>query len=221
MKEAFCEKEKQEFDYKSHWDSAYLKTKVNNLGWYEENPTPSLVLIEECNLPKNSLIFNAGAGASTLINELLNRGYSNIIVNDISSTALTSLKGNLSHNDSSSEVKYIIDDLTNPIDLLKIKNVDVWHDRAVLHFFTEVSQQNNYFQLIRNSVKSGGFVILAEFNLNGAKKCSGLEVVYYDEKLLQEKLGNDFDLLKSFNYTYTQPSGSTREYVYTLFKRKL
>jgi chemotaxis methyl-accepting protein methylase len=96
----------------------------------------------------------------------------------------------------------------------------LWHDRAVLHFFTEQSQQKAYFDLVKKALKPKGFVILAEFNLEGAKKCSGLDVFNYNEEMLQERLGSDFELLKSFNYTYTQPSGNTREYVYTLFQKK-
>jgi hypothetical protein len=103
--------------------------------------------------------------------------------------------------------------------LLKLKNVDLWNDRAVLHFFTEEPQQKAYFDLLKKVVNKNGYVILAEFNLEGAKKCCGLDVFNYNESMLQERLGNDFELLKSFNYTYTQPSGNTREYVYTLFKR--
>ena len=101
---------------------------------YEENPTPSLELIGSCNLSEDSKIFNAGAGASTLIECLLNDGFSNIIVNDISSSALIELKNSLTtHNHSN--VEFILDDLTNPNSLLYFKNVDLWHDMSVLHFF--------------------------------------------------------------------------------------
>ena len=210
----------EKVDFKKHWNAAYQKSPVTNLGWYEENPTPSVELIESCNLPKEALIFNAGAGATTLISELLAKGYENIVVNDISSVALSELKSQLPAP-MNATVQFVVDDLTNPSELLKIKNVDLWHDRAVLHFFTEEKQQKAYFDLLKGALKPKGFVILAEFNLEGAKKCSGLDVFNYNEAMLQERLGTDFVLLKSFNYTYTQPSGNTREYVYTLFQKKI
>ncbi|WP_457615671.1 methyltransferase domain-containing protein [Lutibacter sp.] len=213
-----CGEETPSYDFKSHWDKAYVKTPIDKLGWYEDNPEASLKLISACNLPKDALIFNAGAGATTLIGELLKKGYTNIVVNDISEKALNELKLNLSANNQHN-VRFIVDDLTNPVSLLNLKNVDLWHDRAVLHFFTTQQQQNAYFDLLKNAVKVGGYVILAEFNLEGAKKCSGLEVFNYNEKMLQERLGTDFELVEFFNYTYIQPSGNTREYVYTLFKR--
>lgn len=206
------------YDFEKHWNNAYKKTPVDNLGWYEENPKPSLELISECELPKDALIFNAGVGAATLIELLLDDGYTNIVVNDIAASALTELQKNLTIH-KNSNVQFIVDDLTNPIELLKLKNIDLWHDRAVLHFFTTPKQQEAYFNLIRKVLSPSGYVILAEFNLEGAKKCSGLDVFNYNEEMLQERLGDEFKLIDSFNYTYTQPSGNTREYVYTLFQR--
>lgn len=206
------------YDFQSHWNNAYRKTPTENLGWYEKDPIPSLDLIASCNLPMDALIFNAGAGSSTLINKLLNIGYTNIIVNDIASASLGEMRKDLviPHN---ADVKFVVDDLTNPNELKALHNVDLWHDRAVLHFFTEKEGQSRYFELINKSVKSGGFVILAEFNMDGAKKCCGLDVVNYDSAKLQEGLGENFKLLKEFNYTYIQPSGNTRAYVYTLFQK--
>lgn len=207
-----------DYNFEKHWNNAYQKTPVDSLGWHEENPTASLELIERCSLPKDALIFNAGAGASTLIENLLNEGYLNLVVNDISSSALIELKNNLTkHNHSS--IEFILDDLTNPSELLKLKNIDLWHDRAVLHFFTEEQQIQEYFKLLKGAVKIGGYAILAEFNLEGAKKCCGLDVVNYNTEMLQNRLEDEFKLIKSFNYTYTHPSGNTREYVYTLFNR--
>lgn len=219
MNEDSGECENTTYDFEKHWNAAYQKSPITNLGWYEENPAPSVELIDVCNLPKDALIFNAGAGATTLISELLKKGYVNIVVNDIAAAALAELESHLLPY-KNAHIQFVTDDLTNPSELLKLKNVDLWHDRAVLHFFTEEKQQKAYFDLLKGALKPKGFVILAEFNLEGAKKCSGLDVFNYNEEMLQERLGSDFELLKSFNYTYIQPSGNTREYVYTLFQKK-
>lgn len=212
------ENELPQYNFEEHWNKAYQKTPITNLGWYEENPTPSLELIEACNLSNDAVIFNAGAGATSLINRLLEKGYKNIIINDIAATALAVLKKDLK-NEKVSNIQFIVDDLTKPTTLLKLKDIDIWHDRAVLHFFTEKHQQEAYFQLLKKVIKLNSYVILAQFNLKGAKKCCGLNVFNYNKEMLQEGLGENFKLLKSFDYTYTQPSGNTREYVYTLFKR--
>ena len=115
---------------------------------------------------------------------------------------------------------WIADDLTSPDKLNSLDQVDLWHDRAVLHFFNEAAEQLSYFNLIRKLVKVDGYVIIAAFNLDGAEKCSGLPVFRYDQTMLQNQLGEGFSLLKAFDYTYITPSGNTREYIYTLFQRK-
>ncbi|MBT8317076.1 MAG: methyltransferase domain-containing protein [Lutibacter sp.] len=212
--------ELNDFDYEKHWNNAYLKSPIQNLGWYEENPSATISLIEKCNLPKDALLFNAGAGATSLIEYLLNDGYSNIIVNDIASAALTELKNTLT-NHHNTKLEFIVDDLVNPKELTKLKNIDLWIDRAVLHFFTDDSEQKKYFDLLKKVLKPNGYVILAEFNLEGAKKCSGLDVCNYSVEMFQERLGDDFKLIKSFDFTYIQPSGNPREFVYSLFQRML
>ncbi|HCE56183.1 MAG TPA: class I SAM-dependent methyltransferase, partial [Lutibacter sp.] len=166
MSEDSGKSEKNKYDFEKHWNAAYQKSPVTNLGWYEENPKPSVELIDACNLPKEAFIFNSGAGATTLISELLKKGYVNIVVNDIAAVALAELKNNLPLY-KNAHIQFVVDDLTNPSELLKLKNVDLWHDRAVLHFFTEEKQQKAYFDLLKGALKPKGFVILAEFNLEG------------------------------------------------------
>lgn len=205
-------------DLKSHWEEAYDKAVIKKLGWYEEHPEPSLRLIKKSALKKDAVLLHVGAGTTTLVDELLKQGYKNSIATDISSRALQRLKERLGSD--SSKVKWIIDDLTKPTELTHIGKIDLWHDRAVLHFFNDKKEQDTYFNLIHKLVKKNGFVIIATFNLHGATKCSGLPVCRYDERMLQEKLGKGFELIDAFDYTYQMPSGETREYVYTLFKRK-
>ena len=101
---------------------------------------------------------------------------------------------------------------------MKIDPVDLWIDRAVLHFFTLSKDQDNYFNLLRTKVKSKGFVLFAEYNLQGANSCAGLPVHRYSKEMLIEKLGPGFELIDSFEYTFIAPSGAEKPYIYTLFK---
>jgi SAM-dependent methyltransferase len=206
-----------EIDYKSHWEKVYSRTAYDKLGWYEKEAAPSLDLIQLCELSKDAKILNVGAGATTFIDDLLKLGYTNLLANDISAPALEVLKNRL-NDEHQNNVKFIVDDLTNPKELKKIKDIDVWHDRAVLHFFTDENDQNTYFNLLRKVLNPNGYVIIAVFNLEGALKCSGLDVYRYDAEMLQNKLGKNFKLLKTFNYTYSMPSGDERSYVYILFQ---
>lgn len=205
-------------NFKSHWNQTYETSPSNKLGWFEEISEPSLHLLSKCNLEKTASILNVGTGTSNYVDELLNQNYRQIIVNDISSVALNKLRNRLNEEDQKG-IQWIQDDLTNPTILNSLDGIDLWHDRAVLHFFQDVKDQDSYFNLLKRLVKLNGYVILAEFSLDGAEKCSGLPVFRYSDKMLEEKLGRDFNLIESFIYTYHMPSGDSREYVYTLFKR--
>ena len=198
-----------------HWDKSYLNSSDEKLGWYETDLSPSMDLIAKTNLSKNTKILSVGAGITTLIDELLKLGYSNLMATDISVVALNKLKNRIGKKN----IECIADDLTNPVCLLKMKPVDLWIDRAVLHFFRERKDQDTYFDLLRSKVKRKGYVIFAEFNTNGAKVCSGLQVHRYNEEMLIKNLGTGFELIDSFEYTYIMPSGGQRPYIYALFKK--
>lgn len=206
------------FNLQAHWEGVYLKKQVEDLGWFEEDPLPSLKLIARCNLDKDASILNVGAGATRLVDELLAHGYTNIIANDLSSEALEKLKSRLG-DPLGNKVSWIVDDLTNPGELKSLEPVDLWHDRAVLHFFNKEQEQTSYFNLLKLLVKPKAYVIIAAFNLQGASTCSGLPVFRYNSQMLQERLGPDFILRQAFDHTYINPSGDERPYVYTLFNR--
>ena len=211
-------KDNTDINYKEHWNKVYSKNNIQKLGWYEESPNPSLDLIEKCNLNNDAAILDVGSGATTLIEELIKKCYKNIIATDISKTALDIAQNNL-RDEEKKLVRWIVDDITNPEYLNKIGKVDLWHDRTVLHFLTDDEQKQGYLSTLKHLVKVGGFVIIAVFSLDGVKKCSGLDVVNYNHKMIADFLGKGFELIEYFPYLYIQPSGGERPYVYTLFKR--
>ena len=211
---------KNNVDYKEHWNKIYSQSEVNNLGWYEESPEPSLELIKKCNLNKDAVILDVGSGTTTLIEKLLRDSYINIVATDISEVALIKARENL-HTEEAELVEWIVDDITNPKYLTEIEPVDLWHDRTVLHFLTEENQRNGYLSTLKRLVKVGGYAIIAVFSLEGAKKCSGLDVENYDHMMISQLVGNEFELQEHFHHLYTHPSGSENQYVYTLFNRKL
>ncbi len=202
----------------NHWNKAYKINDTVQLGWHEDISTPTLELIKKTNLPKDATILNVGVGSSMIIDDLLRENYTNIIASDLSDESLKILKKRLSKK--SKNVQFIVDDLTHSSKLKNLQNIDLWNDRAVLHFFVKKENQKKYFTLLKKVVKSKGFVILAEFSLKGAKKCCGLDVFRYTTEMLQEQLGNEFELKVSFNYTFINPTGGERPYIYTLFQRK-
>ena len=204
-------------DFTDHWNKAYIKNPTEKLGWFEKKSQQTLDLIKESKLDKNAAILNVGSGSSTLIDNLLEEGFSNIYANDLSENSLKSLKNRIGE---SNKVQFIVDDLLNSEKINKLKNIDLWNDRAVLHFFLNDDEIKAYFRLLKQVLKPNGFVIIAIFNENGAEKCCGLPLKRYNTAMLQNELGQEFKLLKSFNYTFINPYGGERPYIYTLFQRQ-
>ncbi|EGV43759.1 class I SAM-dependent methyltransferase [Bizionia argentinensis JUB59] len=203
---------------KSHWNTAYNK-EDEQLGWFEENPKETMKLVLKTQLSKDAKILNVGAGTTTLIDTLLDAGFTNIIANDLSELALEKLQNRVK-NSHNYDLNIVVDDLTNPQEIDQLEPVDLWIDRAVLHFFLKEDEQLAYFNLIKKTVTKNGFVLIAVFATDGAEKCCGLDVQRYNKSMLQEKLGLEFDLVSSFNHTFINPFGGERPYIYTLFKRK-
>lgn len=203
---------------KNHWQHIYEEKSFDTLGWYEDYPGPSLDLIHESGLKKGEHIFIAGAGASTLIDQLIIKGFRKISANDLSMNALEQAKKRLGP-EQVDLVNWIEDDLTHPTILKNLPPVDFWHDRAVFHFFTASDERESYVELVKALLRKGGNILLAAFNTDGVEKCSGLPVARYNAEFLQEILGSQFKLLRSFDYTHFMPNSERRAYVYTLFHR--
>lgn len=203
---------------KEHWDEIYTWLETDELGWYEEVPEPSIKLLSKCHINKDEPILDIGAGASTFVDYLVDQGFKNVVAVDISKRALNKLKERLG-KEKASLVRWIVDDITQPTHIQDLRDIAVWHDRALLHFLLEEGQQRAYLSLLKKVVKKGGYVIIAAFLLRGAKKCSGLDVKNYDQNMLSKFLGKDFTLLDYFDYTHYMPSGEPRPYIYALFQR--
>lgn len=201
-----------------HWDGSYSARPLDELGWYQENPFPSLSIIQGLDLPKDARQFHAGTGASTLVDHLLRDGYSNLVLNDISSKALDTLRQRLGSR--SSEAEWVEDDLLDPVKLQDIQPVKIWHDRAVFHFFTSEKEQESYFQLLDRMLEPGGHLVLGTFSSKGPEKCSGLAVQRYDVGSLTQRFSDAFEPMDVFEYLHKNPRGEDRPYVYGHFKKR-
>jgi len=201
-----------------HWNKIYTHTPMTQLGWYESRSLPSLQLIEDCAISKDSPIADVGSGMSSLIPNLLELGYQNLIAIDISDVAIGKAKTLLS-KEQAAQVHWMVDDITNPSAVLRLQNIAVWHDRAVFHFLTEERDQQTYRSAAQKAIMPGGFLVIATFALEGAARCSGLPVQRYRADSLGEFFGDEFKLLESLDFTYKMPSGDVRPYVYARFQK--
>jgi len=197
-------------DPKTHWDKVYNTKAPDQVSWYRPHLERSLALIERAAASISASIIDVGGGESTLVDDLLARGYQNITVLDISEAAINVTKTRLKK--AAEQVHWIAGDVTR----LKLgsKFYDVWHDRAVFHFLTSVEQRSAYVQNVARAVKTGGHVIVSTFGPEGPSKCSGLEVTRYDAESLHDQFGMRFRLVESFQELHQTPFSTTQQFLY-------
>jgi len=163
---------------------------------------------------KESTIADIGGGASLLVDRLLDQGYSDVIVADISEAALEVARERL--GDRGNGVSWLAADAR----CLRLpEQVDVWHDRAVFHFLTEEADRQAYLNSIRSALRVGGHIVIATFGLGGPDRCSGLQVERYDAIKFSEFFGSEFELVRTFQRQHLTPAGATQEFTYAVFRR--
>ncbi|HAT4425625.1 class I SAM-dependent methyltransferase [Legionella pneumophila serogroup 1] len=199
---------------KIHWESIYTEKLPQNVSWYQQEPTISLKIIR-CFSDKNARIIDVGGGASILVDHLLKSGYSNLAVLDISGQAIEHVKNRLS--DQATTIEWFEKDITA---FIPPHTYDIWHDRAVFHFLTDIKSRQLYVNVLKNTVKSGSHIIIATFAKDGPQKCSGLDIVQYDNPSIQHELGNEFILLDSQFEMHITPAGKEQRFIYFVFQRK-
>ena len=202
-----------------HWNQIFDNKQDEQLGWFEGDISQTLKFIDQMSLPAASRIFIPGAGTSQLADKLYGDGYQ-LLLNDVSDSALAQLKQRLTQDhDRENNTEYLVQDISQPL-TIATDSVDAWIDRAVLHFLLNDKAIQGYFDNLKRAVKKGGYVLLAEFSKQGAKKCAGLEVHQYDLEEMQQRLGDGFQLIAAEEFEFINPSGDSRPYIYGLFKRQ-
>lgn len=198
-----------------HWESVYQSKDAREVSWYRPHLDESLRLIEASGVEKTALIVDVGGGASTLVDDLLARGYTTLTVLDLSEAALSRSRERL--GERAEAVRWLVGDATSP--LCEEESVALWHDRAVFHFLTESDAQRAYVAQVYRSVRCGGYVVLGTFALDGPERCSGLPVKRYDAAGLVAVLGEGFELVTSSAETHQTPWESPQSFVYVLCRR--
>jgi len=195
---------------KEHWEHIYKSKGVREVSWFQEHAAQSVGLIKKTGVSLGAKIIDVGGGASTLVDDLLDNGYSEITVLDISETALRRSQNRLGQR--ASLVTWLQLDITQAE--LDPNFYDVWHDRGVFHFLTNETDRALYVQAVRRSVKTGGHIIVASFGLNAPEKCSGLNVVRYSAEGMHREFGNDFELVDTTTEVHHTPFGTDQQFIY-------
>jgi 2-polyprenyl-3-methyl-5-hydroxy-6-metoxy-1,4-benzoquinol methylase len=199
---------------RDHWEKVWGTRQHEGVSWYAPHLAESLRLIREVVKPAASVI-DVGGGASTLVDDLLEGGFSHITVLDVAEGALSVARARLGGRASS--VTWLHADITTVA--LPQAAFDVWHDRAVFHFLTEPADRDAYVHALVRSLKPGGWVVIGAFALSGPARCSGLDVVRYDAAGLQRALGPQFSLSAAAEQTHLTPDGKPQHFVICRLQR--
>ena len=201
-------------DTKTHWEKVYTTKAPDAVSWYRPHLETSLALIVRAADARTASIIDIGGGESTLVDDLLARGYENITVLDVSQTAIDVTKRRLGL--AAELIHWLAADITEAA--LEPGAYDVWHDRAVFHFLTASEQRIAYVRNVAHAVRPGGHVIVSTFGPEGPTKCSGLDVVRYDAESLHDQFGVRFRLVESSKELHRTPFGTTQQFLFCYCK---
>jgi 2-polyprenyl-3-methyl-5-hydroxy-6-metoxy-1,4-benzoquinol methylase len=200
---------------KSRWEQVYQTKSPTDVSWYQTHPALSLKLIASTGIGKGDGIIDVGGGASVLVDCLLDAGYQNVAVLDVSASAIQHAKARLGQR--AAAVEWYEADITT---FCSPRRFAVWHDRAVFHFLTDAVDRRNYVSILKEILVPNGHLIIATFALTGPLKCSGLDVKRYDAKLLQAEVSDEFALLETHEETHQTPWDTEQKFVYCRFQRR-
>ena len=203
------------FDRAVHWDRVYIKKGTEERTWYQAVPTTSLELINICNASLDASIIDVGGGDSLLVDHLLDLGYRDLTVLDISETAVEKTKKRL--GTMADQVNWLVADAAT---FTPKATYDLWHDRAAFHFLTYEAEAQRYVETAQRHLKKGGHLIIGTFSEEGPDTCSGLAVKQYSKASLTERFKPYFEKIQCEYVDHITPSGMTQNFIFCLFKKK-
>ncbi|MFI5187433.1 MAG: class I SAM-dependent methyltransferase [Chitinophagales bacterium] len=201
---------------KEHWNKIYATKAENEVSWFQTYPKTSVEFIELFNLPLTANIIDIGGGDSHLADVLIEKGYQNIWVLDISANAIERSKRRLGA--SADKVHWIVSDV-NKFDFHDLR-FDLWHDRAAFHFLTTKERIYKYVSAAEGAIKKNGYLIVATFSEQGPKKCSGLEIKQYSETSMSARFKLAFERIKCIHEDHVTPFNTIQNFLFCSFKRK-
>ncbi|MFA5530512.1 MAG: class I SAM-dependent methyltransferase [Thiohalomonadaceae bacterium] len=201
-------------DRKRHWETVYTSRSPLDVSWYQAEPRLSLELIAATGLALTQPVIDVGGGASVLVDRLLDRGFTDVAVLDLSGSALAHAQQRLGAR--AGHVEWHEQDVTR---FVAPRRFALWHDRAVFHFLTDAAEREAYVRALRRAIPVGGHVIMAAFGLDGPKQCSQLDVVNYDAPRMQAALGAEFRLMEERAEVHVTPAGKPQKLGYFRFVR--
>ena len=205
----------EDFDRKAHWENIYTTKELTAVSWYQSVPVTSLEFLVQSGLPKTAKIIDVGGGDSFFADHLLEQGYTDITVLDISEQALERAKKRL--GEKAARVKWIVSDAST---FVPQETYDFWHDRDVFHFLTAEKDILSYTEVLAKGIRSGGILVIGTFSETGPLKCSGIPIKQYSENSLAECFAPVFDNITCVRVDHPTPFDTVQNFVFCSFRRR-
>ena len=200
---------------KQHWETIYETKELENVSWYQPKPQTSIDLIEKHTKSKGNSIIDIGGGDSFLAENLLDLGYTNITVLDISKAAVDRAKVRM--GERASKINWVVSDI---LEFNLSMTFDIWHDRAAFHFLNQKDEVEKYVATAKDSISENGVLVIGTFSNDGPLKCSGIEITQYSEETLEQTFTAGFELISTFRLDHPTPFDTTQNFVFGEFKKR-
>ena len=201
---------------RQHWENVFATKEETEVSWFQPYPKTSMEFLKLFELPLTANIIDIGGGDSHLVDALLEKGFKNIWVLDISANALEKAKQRL--GEKAKQVHWIVTDVTEFVPPVQF---DFWHDRAAFHFLTNEEAINKYVSIAEKGIKENGYLVLGTFSENGPTKCSGLEIQQYNEASMSARFEVAFNRIKCVEENHITPFNIVQNFLFCSFQRKL
>lgn len=199
---------------KNHWETIYATKTADEVSWTQNVPETSLAFIRSFNLPKTARIIDIGGGDSRLVDCLIEDGFKNITVLDISATALEKAKQRL--GPKAVNVQWLVKDIK---DFEPAESFHLWHDRATFHFLTAKKEAAAYALTVKQCLATDGYAVIGTFAQNGPEKCSGLPVQRYSQSSLSAQLQQGLRKIKCITVNHVTPFKTRQHFLFCSFKK--
>lgn len=204
----------EQFDRKKHWENIYQTKELKDVSWFQPTPETSLNFFKQFDVPVTAKVIDIGGGDSFLVDHLLELGYQDITVLDISAAAIDRAKVRL--GERANKVKWIIEDVTN---FKPNEKYDFWHDRAAFHFLTNEQEISNYIETAHQSISETGILVIGTFSEQGPKKCSGIEIKQYSETTMNNRLKMFFEKINCITVDHKTPFDTNQNFIFCSFRK--
>jgi SAM-dependent methyltransferase len=202
-------------DKKQHWENVFATKAENEVSWFQPYPKTSVEFVNLFNLPLSASVIDVGGGDSHFVDTLLDLGYKNVSVLDISANAIERAKKRL--GDRAKLINWIVSDAA---DFVPDRKFDFWHDRAAFHFLTSEEKIYKYVSIAEKAIGEKGYIVLGTFSENGPRKCSGLDIRQYSESSMSARFEVKFNRIKCISEDHVTPFNTIQNFLFCSFQKK-